>query len=167
MAEVKSLRDVFIEILRRAYDTEKRLVKALPRLRDAAASADLKHAFQAHFEETEVHVDRLDQVFGWFDEKPKGESCASIKGILDDGKHVVDLNGEADVKDAALIAAAQQAAHFEIALYGTVRAWAAVLGRTTALHALELTLEEEKAADATLTGLSTKLNVRAAHAHAD
>src|SRR5262249_33062826 len=136
MAQVTSLRELFVENLRRAYDTEKRLVKALPRLRDAAASADLKHAFQAHFEETEVHVNRLDQVFGWFDEKPKGESCASIKGILDDGKHVVDLNGEADVKDAALIAAAQQAEHFETGLYGTLRTWAAVLGRTNALQAL-------------------------------
>jgi ferritin-like metal-binding protein YciE len=164
MANVKSLRDLFIENLRRGYDTEKRLQKALPKMRDAAASEDLRHALQTHFEETEVHADRLDQIFAWFNEKPKAQTCGSIKGILDDSKHVMDLAGEPDVRDAGLIAAAQEAEHFEIALYGTLRTWALELGQKEAMQALEVTLEEEKAADALLTSIAATLNVHAAHA---
>jgi ferritin-like metal-binding protein YciE len=166
MADMKSLRDLFVENLRRAYDTEKRLVKALPKVRDAATSSDLKHAVQTHYDETELHVDRLEQVFGWLDEKPKTESCDAIKGILDDGDHAIGLDAEhPDVKDAALVAAAQEAEHFEIALYGTLRTWALELGRNDAVQVLELTLEEEKNADSILTAIATTLNSRAAHAH--
>jgi len=166
MAQMRSLKDLFIENIRRAYDAEKHLVNALPSLRDAATSEDLTHAFQTHFEETEVHVSRLDQIFEWFEEKAKGQTCDAIKGILDDGKSVIDLRAEPDLKDAALIAAAQEAEHFEIALYGTLRTWAVVLGRNEAMQALELTLEEEKATDALLTSIAGTLNLRAAHAHA-
>jgi ferritin-like metal-binding protein YciE len=164
MANVKSLKDLFIENLRRAYDTEKRLVKALPDMRDVATSEELRHALQTHFEETEVQVDRLDQIFEWFGEKPKAHTCQSIKGILEDGKSAMDLDAQTDVQDAALIAAAQEAEHFEIALYGTLRTWAVLLGRNEAMQALEVTLEEEKAADALLTNIAATLNVRAAHA---
>jgi ferritin-like metal-binding protein YciE len=164
MADMTSLQDLFLHNLRRAYDAEKRLVKALPRLREAASSDDLRHALQTHFEETEVHVDRLDQIFGWFDEQPKAKTCDAIKGILDDSKDVADLNADAAVKDAAIIAAAQETEHFEIALYGTLRTWAVVLGENEAMQALEVTLEEEKAADALLTSIAATLNLRAAHA---
>jgi ferritin-like metal-binding protein YciE len=164
MADAKSLRDLFIENLCRAYDAEKRLVDALPGLRDAAHSEDLKHALQTHFEETEVHVSRLDQIFEWLGEKARTQTCKSIKGILDDGTRVRKLEAEPDVKDAALIAAAQEAEHFEIALYRTLRTWAVVLARTDAMQALEVTLEEEKAADALLTNIAATLNLRAAHA---
>jgi ferritin-like metal-binding protein YciE len=167
MAQMKSLNDLFIENIRRAYDVEKRLVKALPNMRDAATSEELKHAFQTHFEETESQVSRLDQIFEWFEEKAKGQTCDAIKGILDDGRSVIDLGAEPDLKDAALIAAAQEAEHFEIALYGTLRTWAVVLGRNDAMQALEMTLEEEKAADALLTNIAGTLNLRAAHAHAE
>jgi ferritin-like metal-binding protein YciE len=165
MADMKSLTDLFLENLRRAYETEKRLVKALPKVRDAATSTELKHAVQTHYDETELHVDRLEQVFGWFDEKPKAESCDAIKGILDDSEDAIGLDADADVKDASLIAAAQEAEHFEIALYGTLRTWAAELGRNDAVQMLELTLEEEKNADSILTAIATTLNARAAHAH--
>jgi ferritin-like metal-binding protein YciE len=164
MAQVKSLKDLFIENLRRAYDTEKRLLKALPELRDAAKSEELRHAFVTHFEETEVQIDRLDQIFGWFDEKPKAQTCDGIKGILDDAQRALDLDADAAVADAALIAAAQEAEHFEIALYGTLRSWAAILTKNEALQALEMTLEEETAIDALLTNIAGTLNLRAAHA---
>lgn len=164
MAHLKSLEDLFIENVRRAYDAEKRLLKALPKLHDSAVSDELKHAFQSHFEETEVHVDRLDQIFEWFGQEPKAHACGSIKGILGDGNYAMDLDTEPDIKDAALIAAAQAAEHFEIALYGTLRTWAQVLGNNEAMQALEVTLEEEKAADALLTNIAATLNLRAAHA---
>ena len=164
MADATSLRDLFVENLRRMYDGEQRLTKALQTMRDAAASAELRRAFYAHFEETELHVDRLKQIFAWLGEKPKARTCDGIKGILCDSKDVMGLDAEPDVKDAALIAAAQEAEHFEIALYGTLRTWAMVLGRTDAMQALELTLEEEKNDDATLTRIAETLNLKAAHA---
>jgi len=165
MAHAKSLNDLFLLNLRRVYDAEQRLVKALPKLRDAATSEELKHAFQTHFEETEVHVDRLDEIFGWLDEKPKASTCESIKGILEDGKDAIDLDAEGAVKDAALLAAAQDAEHFEIASYGTLRTWAIALGNNEAMQALEVTLEEEKSADALLTNIAATLNLRAVHAN--
>src|SRR5258705_6135847 len=134
MAYAQSLKDLFIQNLRRTYDAEERLVKTLPKLRDAASSDELKRAFQVHFEETEGHVDRLDKLFTSLNEKAKASACAAIKGILDDGKDVVKLDAEPDVKDAALIATAQEAEHFEIAMYGTLRTWAAVLGNNEAVQ---------------------------------
>ena len=165
MAHAKSLNDLFLLNLRRVYDAEQRLVKALPKLRDAATSEELKHAFQTHLEETEVHVDRLDEIFGWLDEKPKASTSESIKGILEDGKNAIDLDAEGAVKDAALLAAAQDAEHFEIASYGTLRTWAIALGNNEAMQALEVTLEEEKSADALLTNIAATLNLRAVHAN--
>jgi ferritin-like metal-binding protein YciE len=164
MAEPTSLNDLLIQNLRRAYDVEKRLLKALPKMRDAATSEELTHALQTHYEETEVQVDRLDQIFGWLGETPKAQTCGAIKGILDDGKQVLNLEGDADLKDAALIAAAQEAEHLEIAVYGTLRTWAAIVGKNEVMQALEVTFEEEKAADALLTNIAGTLNLRAAHA---
>jgi ferritin-like metal-binding protein YciE len=163
MAHATSLKDLFVETLRRAYDTEKRLAKALLDMRNAATSEDLQHAFQMHQEETVVHADRLDEIFAWFDEKPKALTCEAVKGLLDDSKHVLKLDADADTRDAALIAAAQGVEHFEIALYGTLRTWAVVLEKKKAMEVLEVTLEEEKAADALLTSIAGTLNLRAAH----
>jgi ferritin-like metal-binding protein YciE len=162
MADAKTLNDLFIRELRRAYDGEQRLTKALLKLRDASTSSELKHAFQTHFEETEVHVDRLDQVFESLGEKAKAETCEGIKGIIKDGQQAIDLDAESAVKDAGLIAAAQEAEHFEIALYGTLRTWAVVLDHKTAMQVLEVTLEEEKNADTLLTGIANTLNLQAA-----
>ena len=164
MADMKSLKDLFIQNLRRAYDAEQRLVKVLPKMRDAATSEELRHAFQAHADETQGHISRLEQVFGWCDEKAKTETCESMKGILEDGKTMMDLDADPAVKDAALIAAAQESEHFEIACYGTLRTWAGVLDMQQAVQALEATLEEEKNADALLTNIAATLNLRAAHA---
>jgi ferritin-like metal-binding protein YciE len=164
MADVKSLKDLFIDNLCRAADAEQRLAKALPMLRDAATSEELRHALQTHLEESKVHADRLDQIFEWFGEKPRTQTCKSIKGILDDSKHVRDLEADSDVTDAALIAAVQEAEHFEIALYGTLRAWAAVLTKKEAMETFEVTLEEEKVSDALLTSIAATLNLHAAHA---
>jgi ferritin-like metal-binding protein YciE len=164
MAEVKTLNDLFIHKLRRVYDAEQRLVKALPELEQAASSSELKHAFHAHFEETETHIERLDQVFRLFDQEPKAETCDSVKGIIKDAEEVVDLDADPAVRDAGLIAEAQEAEHFEIAAYGTLRTWAVVLGKKEAMHALEWTLEEEVTADKQLTQIASTLNLRAAQA---
>jgi ferritin-like metal-binding protein YciE len=167
MAEIVNLRNVFIVSVQRAYDAEKRIVDALPAMREAASSTELKHAFQLHLEESQVHVDRLLKVFEWVDEKPKTDTCHAVKGVIRDADYAIllDLVGvDAPVKDAALIASAQQVEHLEIAMYGTLRAWAVALDEREAMEAFELTIEEEKNADTVLTGIAATLNVRAAHA---
>jgi ferritin-like metal-binding protein YciE len=164
MADIKNLTDLFIHKLHRVYDAEERLMKALRQLRDAASSPELKAAFQSHFEETEAHVDRLEQVFGLFNEKPDVDTCHSIKGVIKDGTEAMKLDAEPAVKDAALIAAAQEAEHIEIASYGTLRTWAAALKQTEVVHALEWTVEEEQSVDRRLTEIAQALNFRAAAA---
>jgi ferritin-like metal-binding protein YciE len=148
--------------VRLVYDAEQRLTKAIPQLEDAANAIELQQALHAHFEETEAHVDRLAQVFDLFGQEPKTETCESMKGIIKDGKDAISYDADPPVKDAALIAAAQEAEHFEIAAYGTLRTWAVTLGRTEAVHLFEWTLEEEKGADQRLTQIAERLNRAAA-----
>ena len=162
MADMKTLDDLFVHKLRRVYDAEQRLTKALPKLVKAASSPELKAALQVHFEETEVHVERLDRIFGWFGEKPKADTCDGMNGIIWDGDDMRDLDAESEVRDAGLIASAQEAEHWAIAVYGTLRTWAVVLEKKEAMQVLEVTLEEEKAADERLTQIARRLNLRAA-----
>jgi ferritin-like metal-binding protein YciE len=165
MADMKSLNDLFVQKLRYVYDAEERLVKALPKLSKAATSSELRSAFDSHLKETETHVERVEQLFGLFDQKPNADTNDSIKGIISAGDDVISLKADPPVKDAALIAAAQGAEHYEIAEYGTLRAWARVLGKTEALQLLEWTLEEEKKADQKLTEVASRLNFQAAAPH--
>jgi ferritin-like metal-binding protein YciE len=158
MAHVKTLTDLLVHNLRLIYDAEHRLVKALPDLADAATTPELATAFRVHLEETEAHVDRLVQAFDLFAQTPKEETCESMKGILADGKDTIKLDADPAIKDAALIAAAQEAEHFEIAAYGTLRTWAVALRKTEAVHLFEWTLEEEKATDKRLTEIAETLN---------
>jgi ferritin-like metal-binding protein YciE len=162
MAEPQTLKDLFMQKLRYVYDTEQRLTKTLPKLSDAASSSALKQAFDAHQKETETHVDRVQQIFGLFDQSPDADTDSSIKGIISAGGDVIDLDADAPVKDAALIAAAQAAEHYEIAEYGTLCAWARVLGKNEAVQLLDWTLDEEKKADQKLTEIASTLNLRAA-----
>jgi ferritin-like metal-binding protein YciE len=164
MADIENLTDLFMLKLRRMYDAERRLAKALPDLHEAASSADLKAAFQAHLEETEAHVDRLERIFELFHEKPDADTSHIIKGAIKDGEEAAKLDAEPAVRDAALIAAVQDTEHIEIASYGTLRTWAVVLQKVEAVHALEWTLEEEKAVDKRLTEIAETLNFRAAAA---
>jgi len=165
MAEPKSLNDLFVQKLRFMYDAEQRLVKALPKLSKAASAPELKHAFDAHLKETETHVDRVEQLFGLFGATAKTDGNDSIKGIISAGDDVIGLDADPPVKDAALVAAAQGAEHYEIAEYGTLRAWARILGKTEAIQLLDWSLEDEKKADHTLTEVATRLNFQAASPH--
>jgi ferritin-like metal-binding protein YciE len=165
MADPKSLRDLFVQKLKYIYDAEQRLVKTLPKLADAASAPDLKQAFESHLRQTETHVDRVEQLFGLFDQKPDADGNPNIKGIISAGSDMMDLNADPPVRDAALIAAAQVAEHYEIAEYGTLKAWARVLGKTEAIQLIDWTLEDEKNADQTLTQAATRLNFQAAAPH--
>ena len=165
MADPKDLTGLFVKKLRYLYDTEQRLTKALPKMENAATSPDLKQAFAAHLSETETHVERLERLFGLFDQKPNADADDPIKGIISAGDAVAGIDSDA-VRDAALIAAAQAAEHYEMAQYGTLRTWARVLGKAEAVQLLEFTLEEEKKADQKLTDIAARLNYEAAAARA-
>jgi ferritin-like metal-binding protein YciE len=164
MADVKSLTDLFVYELRRVYDAEQRLSKALSRLAGAVSSSELKQAAQSHFEETEAHVDRVEQIFELLDQKPKADTSDAIKGAIKEIEDMLDLDADSAIRDAGLIAAVQEAEHLEIAIYGTLRTWAVVLNHKEIMQILELTLEEEKSADARLTQIANSLNTLAASA---
>ena len=154
MAQTETLHEAFIDELRDAYDAEKQLIKALPKMAKAAQSNELRTAFENHLKETHGHVDRLEQVFAKLDEKVRGKHCDGIAGIIEEGKAIMEEDFEGTTLDACLIAAAQRAEHYEMAAYGTLAAWARAMGHNEAAGLLEQILEEEKAADEKLTKLA-------------
>ncbi len=160
--EMDNLRELLVDELKDIYNAEQQLTKALPRMSKKASHPQLKDAFDTHLRETEGHVDRLEQVFEALGEKAKGKTCAAMKGILEEGKEIMGEDMEDDVMDAALIAAAQKVEHYEIASYGTVRAWAQLLGEREAVKLLQQTLDEEGKTDKLLTKLAeSTINVEA------
>jgi len=131
----------------------------------AATSKELKKAFENHLRETEGQIERLIQVCNMLGANPKGKTCEGMKGVLEEGASMLKEAQEGDVRDAALISAAQRVEHYEMAAYGTVRTYAQLLGQTQCAKLLEETLEEEKAADQKLTSIAGKVNSQA-HQHA-
>jgi len=154
MAAASTLHDAFIEELRDAYDAEKQLTKALPKLAKAATSSGLRNAFEKHLEETRGHVTRLEKVFESIDEPARSKHCEGIAGIVEEGKSIMAEDFEGTTMDACLVAAGQRAEHYEMAAYGTLVAWARAMGHVEAADLLQRTLEEEKAADKKLTALA-------------
>lgn len=150
----KALHDAFINELRDAYDAEKQLIKALPKLAKAATAGELRTAFLDHLEETRGQVGKLEQVFASLGEKPRGKHCDGIAGIIEEGKSVMEEDFDDQTMDACLIAAGQRSEHYEMAAYGTLVAWAQTMGHTEAAGLLEEILEQEKAADQKLSGLA-------------
>jgi ferritin-like metal-binding protein YciE len=161
--KVESLRDVLSESLRDLYNAENQLVKALPKMAKAASSGQLQSAFEKHLEETKGHVERLDQVCEKLGIRPKGKTCQAMKGLIEEGSEAIEKSGNPNAKDAALINAAQKVEHYEIAGYGTARAFAEVLGEKEVAELLQKTLTEERAADEKLTEVAESgLNADAA-----
>lgn len=153
MAE-KTLQDAFIDELRDAYDSEKQILKALPKMVKAANDVKLRAAFAAHLEETKGQVARLEQAFGLLGEKVRGKHCDGMAGILKEGKSVMEEDFDAATMDACLIAAAQRVEHYEIAAYGTMIAWGRILGHKRVVALLEKSLKQESGADKKLSGLA-------------
>jgi len=154
MADTGTLHNAFIDELRDAYDAEKQLTKALPKLAKAATNGKLRAAFETHLKETQGQIARLEQVFQSLDEPVRGKHCDGIAGIIDEGKSVMEEDFDETTMDACLIASGQRAEHYEMAAYGTLVAWAQVMGHTQAAKLLQQTLDEEKAADKKLSGLA-------------
>ncbi len=164
MSTVKTIENLFVEELKDLYSAETQITKTLPKLVEAASSADLKRAFEAHLKETEGQVERLDKVFEILGKSPKGKTCGGMKGILSEGAEMLDETQQGDVRDVALISAAQRVEHYEMAAYGAVRSYAENLNQQEIADLLQETLEEEKAADKKLTDISQKVNPRALRA---
>jgi ferritin-like metal-binding protein YciE len=154
MTEMGTLHDAFLDELEDAYDAEKQLIKALPKMIEAAHSPELKAAFEAHLEETRQQVTRLEQAFTSLDERARGSHCEGIAGIIEEAESMMDEEFDENAADAVLIAGAQRAEHYEMAAYGTLIAWARAMGHTEVVNLLQDTLEEEKAADEKLTSLA-------------
>jgi ferritin-like metal-binding protein YciE len=151
---VKNIEELFIHELSDIYSAEKQLTKALPRLACAADAEELSAAFEAHLEETNGQIERIDQVVEVLGIKLKRIKCAAMEGLVEEGKEVIDSIDKGPLRDAALIGGAQKVEHYEIASYGTLCALAKQLGYTDALRLLKETLEEEKSTDEKLTMLA-------------
>ena len=160
--KLESVEDLFLEELRDLYDAENQLLKALPKMAEAAAAPALKTAFSQHLEQTKGHVGRLDRVFRELAAKPSGETCEAMKGLVKEGEQFVEAKGDPSVRDAGLIGAAQRVEHYEMAGYGTARTLAKRLGYQEIATILQQTLEEEGEADRKLTAVAeNEVNVRA------
>jgi ferritin-like metal-binding protein YciE len=152
--KLESLKDLYTEELKDVYSAEKQIVKALPKMIKAATSDELKSAFEDHLAATKTHVERLEQLLYREDAKSRTKKCKGMEGLLDEGEEFISETGDPNVIDAALISAAQRVEHYEIAAYGTLCAYAKTLNEVEALKLLEATLEEEKEADETLSGIA-------------
>jgi ferritin-like metal-binding protein YciE len=152
--KLDSLRTLWIEEMRDLYNAETQLVKALPKMAKKATTPELKEAFETHLEETQTHIERLDEIFGRLGKKPSGKTCKAMKGLIEEGSEMMSEDGPDSVIDAGIIAAAQRVEHYEIAGYGVVRTFASILGEDEAEDLLQETLDEEAAADEKLTEIA-------------
>lgn len=152
--KLQTLENLFVHELKDLLSAERQLLKALPKMAKCAANETLRAAFEEHLEQTANHVARLEKIFGILDKAPRAEHCKAMEGLIEEGSDLLEQEGSAEVKDAALIGAAQKVEHYEIAGYGTARTLAELLGQQEAAQLLEETLIEEKETDAKLTALA-------------
>ena len=161
--KLESLKALYLDELKDAYDFEHQLLEALPKMEKAAHADELKTAFREHLGQTQRQVERLKQVFTSLGVDAERKTCKGMKGLLTEGDEYLKARGDRDTIDASLIAAAQRVEHYEIAVYGTLREYARVLGAADQGRLLQMTLDEEKTADQKLTRLAEQgINVAAA-----
>lgn len=152
---MKTIEDVFIHLLSDTYSAEKQLTRALAKLARATSNEKLSQAFHAHLEEIHGQIERIDQVVeSESNLKIKRMKCVAMEGLIEEANEVIESTEKNEVRDAALIAAAQKVEHYEIASYGTLATLAEQLGYRKAAKLLKETLEEEKATDIKLTNLA-------------
>ena len=156
----RELKELYINELKDLYNAETQLVKALPKMAKAATSEELRSGFEEHLEQTKEHVQRLEKIFELLDESPKGKKCKGMEGLIEEGSEMIDEDFEGSIKDAGLIGAAQRVEHYEIAAYGTAKAFAETLGELEHIKLLEQTLREEKETDEKLTELAEEINAQ-------
>lgn len=151
---LETLHDLWVHELKDLYSAERQLVQALPKMAKAATSDELRTALENHLAETEEQVTRLEQILESFDESPRGQKCAGMEGLIEEGKDFLKEEADEDVLDAGIIVNAQKVEHYEIATYGAVVEYARMMGHTEALQLLEQTLQEEKNADQLLNQIA-------------
>jgi ferritin-like metal-binding protein YciE len=162
-----SMENLFLHEIKDLYNGEKQLIKALPKMAKAAASEELRHLLEEHFEETRHQVERLERIFDMLGKPARGIKCKGMEGLIEEGDDLMAEEGDAAVKDAALIGAAQRVEHYEMAVYGCARTYAEMLGMMEAAELLQATLDEEKAADEKLNQLAmSQVNIEAQEQHA-
>lgn len=159
--KANSLRELYLGELRDLYDAEHQIIKALPKMISKTSSDELKSALTEHLEVTRQQAERLEQIFQNMGEKAKTEKCHGVEGVIKEGGELLKETDDEDVRDAAIISAAQKVEHYEIASYGTVRTWASLLGEQEAADLLEQTLNEEKEADEKLNEIAESVNIEA------
>jgi ferritin-like metal-binding protein YciE len=158
----KDLNTLFLDTLKDIYFAEKQIYKSLPKMAKAAASEQLRAAFEKHHEETEGQIERLEKVFELLGKPARGKKCDAIEGILEEGKEIMEEYEDEPALDAGLLAAAQAVEHYEISRYGTLKSWATKLGMKDAAMLLDQTLTEEKKTDEALTEIAdTAVNAEA------
>ncbi len=155
--KIENLEQLFQEQLRDLYDAEKQLVRALPKMAKQAASEELRAALNEHLEVTKKQVERLDQVFETTGGKPKSHPCLGMRGIVEEGKEVMQKDANPELMDCAIIGSGRRVEHYEIAAYLTTGAMAERLGNTEAVELLKETLNEEREADQKLSEISERL----------
>jgi ferritin-like metal-binding protein YciE len=160
----ETLKTLYVDELRDLLDAEHQLVKALPKMAEAASAPTLKSGFEHHLDQTKTHAQRIERILEALGEPAKGKKCRGMNGIVAEGKEILGEDYEAALMDAAIISAAQRVEHYEIAAYGCVREYAQLLGENEAVSLLGKTLDEEKETDKKLTELSQTINQQAAGA---
>jgi ferritin-like metal-binding protein YciE len=159
MSTITTLEELFVEQLKDLYSAENQLIKALPAMAKAAHAPALKAGFEGHLEQTKEHAVRLEQILEELGEEAAGKKCQAMEGLIKEGKDLISEKASPEVKDVALIAAAQCVEHHEIAGYGCARTYAKILGHKEAAKTLQTTLDEEAATDKKLTVIAEKLNL--------
>jgi ferritin-like metal-binding protein YciE len=150
------MNELFLSFLQDMYYAERQILKALPKMAKAAENEELKKALTEHRDETQGHVERLQQVFDQMGKRARGQTCEALNGIVEEGEEVIEEFEGGAVRDAGIVANAQAVEHYEMARYGTMIAWAKVCGLNDAVKLLEETLAEEKKADALLSQIANR-----------
>jgi ferritin-like metal-binding protein YciE len=162
-----SMENLFLHEIKDLYNAEKQLTKALPKMAKTAGSEELRNLIEEHLEETKHQVERLERIFEMMGKPARARKCKGMEGLIEEGDELMAEEGDAAVKDAAMIGAAQRVEHYEIAGYGCARTFAEMLGMMEAAELLQTTLDEEKAADEKLNQLAmSQINLQAQEQHA-
>jgi len=158
---IEDLRTLYVADLKKALDMEQKITKALPTMIEKSTDAELATAFRNHLEETKGHVSKVDRLLRNSTGEDDTSKCKAISALITEAEDNIKDAGDTSIRDIVLIASAQQVEHHEIAVYGTLRTWAELLGETEAVAVLESILEEEKKADKLLSNISDSVNMTA------
>jgi ferritin-like metal-binding protein YciE len=159
--ELNTLKDLFVDQMKDLKDAENQLTKALPKMAKAASSPQLKSAFEQHLEQTQMHLQHVEQILEEVAGNSRGKKCRAMEGLIEEGSELMKEKADPEVMDAGLIAAAQKVEHYEIASYGTARTYAQLLGQNRMAQTLQQILDQEGQTDKKLTQIAESINVQA------